>query len=154
MHPYPLAAVRALALHTQGLTISLGAEPAPTTDAITNIVKRLGCVQIDTLQMVRRSHYLALWNRLGSYDPSDFDRLIYNKSERRLYEYWMHAACILPLTEYRCRLPRKRQSRENLSRRAQRCLSEPGNAGLLQHVVEQIRRKGAMRAADFEYKGP
>jgi len=156
LHSYPLTAVRALALHAHGLTTPLGAEPAPTPDTIANTVTQLGCVQIDTLQMVHRSHYVALWSRLGSYDPADFDRLIYaqDKNERCLYEDWMHAACILPLAEYRYRLPYKRRARDNPSRRTQRCLSQPGNSELAPHILERIRRDGPLRAVDFEYKGP
>ena len=62
---YTLAAVRALALHAQGLTAPAGAERAPTCDAIYNVVEQIGCLQMDTLQVVQRSHYLALWSRLG-----------------------------------------------------------------------------------------
>ena len=62
---YPLTAVRTLALHAQGLTTPPGAEPVPTPNAIYDVVAQLGCVQIDTLQMVQRSQYLTLWSRLG-----------------------------------------------------------------------------------------
>ena len=111
MATYPLTAIRTLALEVQGLTTRLGGEQAPTPDAIYDVVDRLGCVQIDTLQMVHRSHYLALWSRLGRYDITDLDRLIYG-DERRLFEYWQHAASILPLSEYRYRLPLMRRHGE------------------------------------------
>ena len=80
MATYPLTAIRTLALEVQGLTTRLGGEQAPTPDAIYDVVDRLGCVQIDTLQMVHRSHYLALWSRLGRYDITDLDRLIYGRA--------------------------------------------------------------------------
>jgi uncharacterized protein YcaQ len=71
---YPLSAVRALALHAQGLTALSGSDPAPTSDAIYQTIERLGCLQIDTLQMVARSHYLVLWSRLGVYRTEDLER--------------------------------------------------------------------------------
>ena len=74
---YSLDAVRVLALHTQGLTTPVGTEPTPTCDTIYRMVEQLGCVQIDTIQVVQRSHYLVLWSRLGCYDPADFECLIY-----------------------------------------------------------------------------
>jgi hypothetical protein len=112
---YPLRAVRALALHAQGLTTPNGAEPRPTPDAVAGMVARLGCLQLDTLHVVQRSHYLALWSRLGDYDPGNLDRLVY-REPRRLFESWLHAACIVPLTEYRYRLPHMRRLREKPSK--------------------------------------
>ena len=158
---YPLAAVRALALHAQALTTPNGAEPKPTPDTIYNIVEQIGCLQIDTLQVVQRSHYLALWSRLGSYAPTALDRLVYadltspgEGSPPRLFEGWLHAASIIPLTEYRYRLPFMRRTRESPSKWMQRWLSQPEIAEMLPYVTDRIRREGALRAADFEYQGP
>jgi uncharacterized protein len=80
--PYPLSAARTLALHAQGLTTPNGSESTPTPDTINDTVERLGCVQIDTLHIVQRSHYLAPWSRLGAYDPKDYDRLVYDPARR------------------------------------------------------------------------
>jgi hypothetical protein len=148
-----VTAVRTLALWAQGLATANGAEPLPTPDAIHDVVAQLGCVQIDTLQMVRRSHYLAVWSRLGCYAPADFDRLIY-AAPRRLFEDWLHAACILPLTEYRYRLPHKRRLRTHGATHTVQWLSEPGNVELLAATLERIRKDGAVGVGDFEYDGP
>ena len=100
----PLEAVRAVILHAQGLATPNGAEPAPGPEALLRAVEQVGCVQIDTLQRVQRSQYVVLWSRVGTYDPADLDRLIYDPAERRLFEYWQHAASIIPLSQYRYRL--------------------------------------------------
>ena len=73
---YPLSAVRALALHAQGLGIRSDPKSLSTLDEVYSIIEQIGCLQIDTLQMVRRSQNIALWSRLGSYDPADLDRLL------------------------------------------------------------------------------
>lgn len=157
---YPLAAVRALALHAQGLATRPGAEPPPTPDAIYNTIERIGCVQIDTLQMVQRSQYLVLWSRLGCYEPADLDRLLSGEQSalpsqngRRLFEYWLHAASLIPLTRYRYRLPFMRHFREGGSRWTQHWLEKPENVALMEAVLERIRREGPLRAADFEHDG-
>lgn len=150
---YPLAAVRRLALHTQGLATPLGAEPEPGLEAIYKTVENLGCVQIDTLQMVRRSQYLVLWSRLGSYDPADLDRLIYDPGQRRLFEYWKHAASIIPLNEYRYQLPYMRFFREGNHQWGFNWLHEPGNAELADQVLEEVRQRGPLRVSDFEHDG-
>jgi uncharacterized protein YcaQ len=109
----------------------------------------LGCVQIDTLNVVRRSQYLVLWSRLGSYDPANFD-LLQSGSGRRLFEGWQHAASIIPLTEYRYQMPRQRMLREHPSNWYTRWLSENKNPEIVEHVRERIRSEGALRVSDFE----
>jgi uncharacterized protein YcaQ len=151
--PLPLAAVRALALHTQALTTPPGTEPAPTPDAIHSTVEQLTCIQIDTLQVVQRSQYLVLWSRLGCYQPADIDRLIYDENDRRLFEYWRHAASIIPLAEYRYHLPAMRWYREHGSRWNEKWLAIPANRELTEAVLDRIRREGPLRVADFEHDG-
>ena len=73
MTTYPLSVLRTVALRAQGL--DKAAVSTPTRQAIYKIVDQIGCVQIDTLHMVHRSHYLVLWSRLGNYNTGDFDAL-------------------------------------------------------------------------------
>ncbi len=151
--PVPLAAARALALHTQGLTTPNGAEPPPALDAIYDTVERLGCVQIDTLHMVRRSHYVTLWSRLGQYDPHDLDRLIYDPDQRRLFEYWMHAASIIPLRDYRYRLATMDYYRAG-GGWWPKWGNKPTNQAIIREVRERLQAEGALRSADFKHDGP
>jgi uncharacterized protein YcaQ len=151
--PYPLPALRALVLHTQKLDAPIQAQERPDEEAILSLVSQLGCVQIDTLQMVQRSHYLALWSRLGSYEPRFFDNLIYGPN-RRLFEGWQHAASIIPLAEYRYQMPRQRRFRERPDDGDRRWLAENENSELLTQVLERIRQEGGLRTSDFKYDGP
>jgi uncharacterized protein len=151
---YPLSAVRALALHTQGLVLADGHQPVSSPEAIYAQIEKLGCVQIDTLQVVQRSHYLVLWSRLGLYSPHDLDRLIYDPLQRRLFEGWQHAASIIPLVDYRYQMPHQRKLRESPAEMSVGWLSEPGSQELLESVLTRILREGALRVADFEYEGP
>ena len=151
---YPLSAMRALALHTQGLISAEINQPPSTLDRIYAQVENLGCVQIDTLQVVQRSHYLVLWSRLGLYSPQDFDRLIYDPQQRRLFEGWQHAASIIPLVDYRYQIPHQRKLRETPAEMSASWLNEPGSKDLLESVLSRIHQQGALRVADFEYDGP
>jgi len=151
---YPLSALRALALHTQGLTASQVSQPAPTLDEMVAQVDSLGCVQIDALQVVQRSHYLVLWSRLGDYSADDLDRLIYDPQHRRLFEGWQHAASIITIADYRYQMPHQRRLREAPADMSASWLAEPGSQELLATVLERIRKEGALRIADFEYDGP
>jgi uncharacterized protein YcaQ len=148
----PLIAARTLALQVQELTTPNGEEQAPTIDAIYEIVKRLGCVQIDTLHMVRRAQYLTLWSRLGKYDPNDFDRLIFDPIQRRLFEHWRHAASIIPLCLYRYQMPYMIPDLEHGW--WSRWLAENSNREMLEMVRTTIQQEGARRGQDFKYDGP
>ena len=151
---YSAAVLRTLALYTQGLTTPNGGELPPTMGRIYNMVEQLGCIQIDTLHVVQRSHYLVLWSRLGSYDPTDFNGLIYAPLHRRLFEGWQHAATIIPLADYRYQMPHQRRLRERPGINSAQWLSEPGTTELLQLVRQRIHTEGGLRASDFAYDGP
>ncbi len=156
--PIPLRAARALALHAQRLGDPHYPDgPQPTRRDILGVVEQLGAIQIDTLQMVHRSHYLTLWSRLGMYDPADVDALAYgsptDRDDRQLFEYWFHAACLIPLREYRYTLPHKRRNREKPDSWHHDWLATPEAQAVLAHVQARIREQGAVRAADFEHDG-
>lgn len=154
LHKLSLSAARTLALHTQRLGHAV--DLPPTSDKIIALVEQLGCVQIDTLQMVHRSQYLLLWSRLGTYDPADFDDLIYTSEKRHFYEYWQHAACIIPLKYYRYSLPQMQLFRDGGGQRGkyhQKWLANPDNMVILEAVRERIRQEGGLRTADFEHAG-
>ncbi len=149
---YPVSALRALALRTQGLHIANGSEPKPNPDILYEMVEQIGCVQIDTLQMVQRSHYLVAWSRMGSYEPTDFDALTFG-TQRRLFEGWEHAASIIPLTEYRYQTPRQRDLGESHTSGHNGWLSDLVHRDLLPQVLEEVRAGGAKKISDFESDG-
>ncbi|NWG17720.1 MAG: winged helix-turn-helix domain-containing protein [Chloroflexi bacterium] len=146
---YPLAALRAAVLHVQRLTAPNQASP----DAILDLVTALGYVQIDTLHVVKRAHYLTLWARFGSYDIDDFHRLIYTAGQRRLYEGWGHAASIIPLEHYRYHRWRADTS-ISYNPGFREWLSKNGSRELAAQTLERIRSEGGLRVGDFEYDGP
>jgi uncharacterized protein YcaQ len=150
MTTYPLSVLRTVALRAQGLDQAGGS--TPTRAEIYKIVDQIGCVQIDTLHMVRRSHYLVLWSRLGNYDPGDFDVLT-SAVERRLFEGWQHAASIIPLSEYRYQLPHQRNLREHPTNWYNRWLNDSVQREFVPQVLERIRCEGALRVSDFDSDG-
>ena len=154
MTVYSLSTVRTLALHAQGLARANYQLSKPETAEVAAMVRQLGAVQIDSLQMVQRSHYLALWSRLGQYDPAGFERLIYDSQQRILFEGWMHAACILPLSDYRFQRPHQQQAIQEGSSWFSNWILQPGNRELLDAVRTRLQQEGAQRAQDFEYNGP
>ncbi len=111
-------------------------------------VDRLGCVQIDTINVVERAHNLTLWSRLGGYDKEMLHDLLY--CDRLLFEHWAHANSIIPLKNYRYFIHPMQIRKENLVERFKRW--GKGDPKILDQVLERIRVEGPLAAKDFEYK--
>jgi uncharacterized protein YcaQ len=116
-----------------------------TKDDVLAAIRRMSVLQIDTISVVARSPYLVLWSRLGDYDPLWLDALL---AEGRLFEYWAHEACFIPIEDYG--LYRHRMI-------APAALGwKYAGAWLASHreeverVLAHIRANGPVRAADFE----
>jgi uncharacterized protein YcaQ len=147
---YPVTALRTVALHTQGL--GKADSPQPTREMLYETIDQLGCIQIDTLHMVRRSQYIVLWSRLGNYAPDDFDAMA-SAADRRIFEGWQHAASLIPLSAYRYQLPRQRNMRDHPSTWYNSLLDETVQKEFVPQVLERIRSEGALKVSDFESNG-
>ena len=153
--PYSLKAVRAVALRAQGLDAPNPRGFRARADDVYDAVRRVGWLQLDTLQVVNRAQYVTLWSRLGDYDAETLDRLAFDggndspDNARRLFEYWAHAACLIPLAEYRCFIPMMRRRRQGRGGWHRKWASDPDNRRLTQTILAKIRADGAGKPADF-----
>ncbi|WP_081998692.1 winged helix-turn-helix domain-containing protein [Sinomonas humi] len=84
---------RRIALSAQGLSGPRPKAPA-TARALGRTFDRLQLVQIDSVNVLVRSHYLPFFSRLGPYDRESLDRLS-SQSPRRMVEYWAHEASFI-----------------------------------------------------------
>jgi uncharacterized protein YcaQ len=86
---------RRVALAAQGLA---RARPtgAPAQVHLQKMISRTGLLQIDSVNVLTRAHYLPLFSRLGAYPVALLERAAWGK-RRRLFEYWAHEASLLPL---------------------------------------------------------
>jgi uncharacterized protein len=134
-------AVRLMMQHVQGVLHS-PQQPAEKQDVL-NAIRRMGALQIDTINVVARSPYFVLWSRLGEYQPSWLDELL---AEGRLFEYWAHAACFLPIEDY----PLYRSAMKDLAHNYFRPSWLEHNREMITRVLEHVRQKGEVRSADFE----
>jgi hypothetical protein len=88
------AEARRLALAAQGF-----ADPPRETAAgwaLRRVLDRVGLLQIDSVNVLVRAHYLPPFSRIGAYPPDALDRLS-SHAPRRLFEYWGHEASLLPV---------------------------------------------------------
>src|SRR5512141_2800425 len=95
MKTLSLDAVRALMIAAQGLDDS--ARPRATKKAVRSIIRQMHILQIDSINVIARSHQLVLWSRLGDYQPRWLEELL---EEGALFEYWSRAASFLPIEQY------------------------------------------------------
>jgi uncharacterized protein YcaQ len=145
--PVPLQAVRALFLERQHLAHPR--EARLTTGRLIRFVEDVGGVQLDSINVLDRAHYLTIWSRFGPYDRTWLDRVVYRR--RLLFEYWAHAACLVPTTmlpwwrramlDYRLR----HTGWSDWLRRNPRTLGQ---------VKTAISANGPMSSADFEGRRP
>src|SRR5437667_331337 len=141
----PLRAVAALFLERQHLRRPRTGRLTPAR--LVRFVDDTGGLQLDSINVLDRAHYLTLWSRFGSYDKKGLDRLVYRR--RLLFEYWAHAACLVPTTRWpwwRRAMLDYRLRHTGWSGWLRR------NRRVLEVATEAIRANGPMGSADFEHR--
>ena len=141
-----LETARTLAVVKQGLHRR---PPSAGREALLDAIRRIGLLQLDTINVVARSHYLVLLSRVGLYDPADLDALLY--PDRRLFEQWAHAACLIPVEDYRYFAPiiQARRQRALPPAWIERRLGDDPQ-GVLDWVLAEVRERGPLASKDFE----
>jgi uncharacterized protein len=98
--------VRRVTLHAQGL---LGADGR--RGGVAGVLRRLGAVQLDTISVLARSHELVPYARLGAVGRDQVEQAFWPASTPTAFEYWSHAACVLPLADWPFYAARRREIR-------------------------------------------
>src|SRR3954464_5664940 len=101
------AEARRVALAAQGFAEPPLGRDADTRALRSRVVDRVGLIQIDSVNVLQRAHYLPAFSRLGAYDIELLDRLAHY-APRRLFEYWGHEASLIPVELYPRPAPRRR----------------------------------------------
>ncbi len=138
-----LAEARRLAVASQGF----GAKPARVSIGhIRALVKRIHAFQIDSVNVLARAHYVPAFARLGPYPVEALDSLVYQK--RELFEYWGHAACLLPISLY----PLVRYRMHKHTEETQKYMRST-SGGYLSKVYGEVAEHGPISAAQLSNPG-
>jgi len=93
------AQARRIALAAQGFARPRPAQAPPVgTRTLTAAIERLGLLQLDSVNVFERSHYLPLFARMGAYNKALLDTVTFG-AKSRYTEYWAHEAAIIPLRD-------------------------------------------------------
>lgn len=138
-----LPEARKLVLNSQ--QVFLPERKGRAIDATLSVIRHLGYIQIDTISVIERAHHHTLWNRNPRYKAKQLDKLV---EDRKVFEYWSHAAAYLPIEDYRYCLPRMHDEITGSGRWHQK------DKNLMNGVLARIRDEGPLRARDFEDPNP
>jgi uncharacterized protein YcaQ len=147
-----LVEARRLALAAQ---LSPGArrQPTPAAAAIGKLVDHLGLLQIDSVNVLSRSHYLPVFSRLGAYDQAILDHLTYSREKRRFFEYWAHEASFLPFSLFPLLRWRMDDARQGIGIYGSLASFAKDQAPYIEGIVDQIRKRGPIAVRDLQDPG-
>lgn len=140
--PLPLHAARTVHLAAQGL-LTPPRRKAVKADVL-DAIRRMAQLQIDTIHVVARSPYLVLFSRIGAYPQQWLDEHL---AERKLFEYWAHEACFVPIEDYRL-LRHRMLDPSGMGWKYAAHWHDQHRADI-ESLLARIRATGPVRSADF-----
>jgi uncharacterized protein len=129
---------RLLTLRAQGFVGTEGRR-----GGVPGMLRRIGAVQLDTISVLARSHELVAYARLGAIPRARIERAYWHPSQATAFEYWSHAACILPVEEW----PYYGFRRRALLARGMRWHEVPEN--VCDQVLARLRAEGPLNATQL-----
>jgi uncharacterized protein len=141
MRTVSLTALRRIVIAAQGYATR---SRSGTRREVEDAIRALSCVQLDSITAVERSHRIALGSRVGAYPRATVSRLL---GDGRIFEYWAHEACLIPVEEwplFRPRMTRHHPWRGDV-------VAE--HPELAREVLAAIEQRGPVTSRDFDGKG-
>ncbi len=145
-----VAQARRITLAAQGFT---DPKPGGATDLrhLRRVLRRLHLIQMDSVNVLQRAHFMPLYSRLGPYPAALLERAAY-KRPRELFEFWGHEASLIrvdlqPL--FRWRMERASESAWGGMRRI--VAEQPD---LVAWVLDEVRQRGPITASEIEHDAP
>jgi uncharacterized protein YcaQ len=141
MREISLTALRRVVIAAQGYA---SRSRTGTRTEVEEAIRRLSCVQLDSITAVERSHRITLGSRVGAYPRETVSRLL---GQGRIFEYWAHEACLIPVEEW----PLFRSWMTHVHPWRGDVVAE--HPELAEEVRAAIRERGPLASRDFEGKG-
>jgi uncharacterized protein len=130
--------VRLMTLRAQGFVGTDGRR-----GGVPAMLRRLGAVQLDTISVLARSHELVAYARLGPIPRDRIERAYWHPRRPAAFEYWSHAACVLPIEDWPYYAFRRRALRDRGKRWHQ------SHQGTCAEVLARLRAEGPLTATQL-----
>jgi uncharacterized protein len=118
-----------------------------TMRQLQRVIDRIGLIQIDSVNVIARSHLMPLFSRLGSYDVTLIDRAS-QRRPRRLVEYWAHEASFIPPATHRLLRWRMAQADDDAWGSMRRIAHD--RPEVVKAVLDEVATRGPLTAAETE----
>lgn len=135
-----------MALAAQGFTGS-GRPGKVTWAQMAPMIRRLNLLQIDSVNVLVRSHYLPLYSRLGAYPHATLDARSFGRKKRALFECWAHEASLLPMELHPLMRWRMARARAGCGTYVQMDRFGREERAYLREVLDFVTRNGPAAAA-------
>lgn len=140
-------AARRIALAAQGFGVSKPEAWSATSRHVQRVIDTVGIIQIDSVNVVSRSHYLPFYSRLGPHDSGLVDRAR-DRAPRRLVEYWAHEASLIPPSTWPLLDFRMRRAHDESWGGMQSVKRE--HPQLVDAVLAEVRARGPLTSRQLE----
>jgi uncharacterized protein YcaQ len=137
------AQARRIALVAQGFRDPR--HTVPTMGTFSRTLARTGVLQVDSVNVLQRAHYMPLFSRMGPYDVEMLRRAS-EKAPRRMVEYWAHVAAYMPVELW----PYMRHRMEGYRERGHAWTQEKASARLVDSLIAEIRSDGAKTSRELD----
>jgi uncharacterized protein YcaQ len=140
-----IAQARRLAIGAQGLT-GTRSVTAPDRRHLRRVLRHTGLLQIDSVNVLARAHYIPAFSRLGPYPMSLLDRMAF--TYRELFEYWGHEAALLPVELHPLMRWRMARAERHLETWAWLVKIAKERPGYVEWVYDEVVARGPVSAGD------
>ncbi len=121
----------------------------PTLRTLNRTVQRTGVLQVDSVNVLQRAHFMPLYSRMGGYDVDLLRRAASGRQQRRLVEYWAHVQAFMPVELWPVMEHRRRHFRERQGK-----WWRSGPTDLTERLHARITAGGAATARDLDFGAP
>lgn len=142
-----LPTARRIALAAQGFLDPRPEQGKATARHLQRVIDRVGLVQIDSVNVLTRSHYLPFFSRLGHYDRDKLDQFR-DRKPRRLVEYWAHEASLIPPTTWPLLGFRRERAKHEAWGGMRRIQQE--HPDLVRAVLAEVEARGPITARECD----
>lgn len=144
---------RRIALAAQGFGGRRNAELSSWRQ-VAPAIRRMGLLQLDSVNVLVRSHYLPTYSRIGAYDRAALDaRAFAGGRKRAMFEYWAHEASLLPLDLHPWMRWRMRRAAAGIGIYSGIAKFATENRDYVRAVVDEIGRRGPLAASELDDPG-